>query len=251
MAPSKKVRLRKGFDPVWNFLTILLIIGIVAVVAVTGILYMNPYLAFNPYPPEQIPPTVVIPTSEKPTEGPLVFPPTWTPTATLEPTATRTPAPTSTSTSTPVPPTPPLGTPPTETPTYIPGAYSFEIIGSPEAIASTTFRPDSGCNGMWLAGRVLDISGAPLNQMIIQLHGSIGGKLIDGTGLMISVSGFAPIYGPAGYEFWLADKPIASRGTLWVQLTDQANLALSPKIYFDTYDDCSKNLILINFKQVR
>jgi hypothetical protein len=59
------------------------------------------------------------------------------------------------------------------------------------------------------------------------------------------------IYGPGGYEFELGEGPVASTQTLWVQLLDQAMLPLSDKIYFDTFSECDKNLILINFNQVR
>jgi len=38
---------------------------------------------------------------------------------------------------------------------------------------------------------------------------------------------------------------------MWVRLIDQARLPLSPKVYFDTYEDCHRNLIVINFRQVR
>jgi hypothetical protein len=36
-----------------------------------------------------------------------------------------------------------------------------------------------------------------------------------------------------------------------VQLFDQSMAPLSERVFFDTYDDCSQNLILINFRQVR
>jgi hypothetical protein len=65
------------------------------------------------------------------------------------------------------------------------------------------------------------------------------------------MTGLAPQYGLGGFEFTLADKPVASNGTLWIQLLDQQNLALSDRVYFDTFDDCQKNLIIIYFNQVR
>ena len=65
------------------------------------------------------------------------------------------------------------------------------------------------------------------------------------------MTGTAPEYGKGGYEFVLADQPIASTNTLWIQLLDQADLPLSDKIYFSTYDTCEQNLILINFQQVK
>ena len=53
------------------------------------------------------------------------------------------------------------------------------------------------------------------------------------------------------YEFVLGDTPIPSTQLLWVQLFDQAMLPLSEQINFDTFEECDKNLILINFNQVR
>ncbi len=46
-------------------------------------------------------------------------------------------------------------------------------------------------------------------------------------------------------------KPWLLRSAVWVQLLDQEGYALSPRVYFNTYADCEKNLILVNFKQVR
>ena len=69
--------------------------------------------------------------------------------------------------------------------------------------------------------------------------------------MLMNLTGVALNYGRSGYEFTLADHPIASKQSAWVQLLDQSNLPLSPKVYFNTYEDCSKNLIIVNFKQVR
>jgi hypothetical protein len=65
------------------------------------------------------------------------------------------------------------------------------------------------------------------------------------------MTGMVSTYGPGSYEFELATEPVASEQTLWVQLFDQAMLPLSDKVYFDTFDDCERNLILIQFNQVR
>jgi hypothetical protein len=69
---------------------------------------------------------------------------------------------------------------------------------------------------------------------------------------MISLTGVALNYGRVGYyEFTLADEPIASEEALWVQLLDQSSTPLSKRIYFETFESCDKNLIIVNFKQVR
>jgi hypothetical protein len=68
-------------------------------------------------------------------------------------------------------------------------------------------------------------------------------------GFTTTVSGIAPAYGKSGYEFFLGTVPIGSRGQLYLQIVDQAGLPLSDNIYIDTYNDCSKNLVLVRFKK--
>ena len=100
---------------------------------------------------------------------------------------------------------------------------------------------------MGVGGQALDMQDAPIVGTTIELGGWLGTDAVD----MLSLTGTALQYGPAGYEFTLSDHPIAALKTLWVQLLDQAGLPLSNRVYFTTYDDCTKNLILITFKQVR
>ena len=100
---------------------------------------------------------------------------------------------------------------------------------------------------MGVGGQALDLSGAPVQWLIVQLGGVLDGKQIE----QLTMTGTATQYDKGGFEFTLADEPIESTNTLWVQLLDQAGLPLSEKIYFDTFEDCDKNLIVINLKQVR
>jgi hypothetical protein len=119
--------------------------------------------------------------------------------------------------------------------------------GSPIAIASLAFHPEAGCNWMGIAGQVFNLSGAPISTSVtVHLEGVLASNQKD----LTSLSGTATQYGEAGYEIVLASKPIASSGALWVQLLDQAGLPLSEQQYFDTYDSCDKNLIVINFRQL-
>ena len=103
---------------------------------------------------------------------------------------------------------------------------------------------------MGVAGQVFDLNGAPVTGLLIQLGGRIPG--VDIPRDMISLTGAALNYGRVGYyELSLSDTPVASRETAWVQLVNQEFVPLSQKIYFNTFDTCDKNLIIINFKQVR
>jgi hypothetical protein len=63
------------------------------------------------------------------------------------------------------------------------------------------------------------------------------------------VSSIAPAYGQSGYEFFLGAVPISSDGLLYIQILDQAGLPLSDNVYIDTFNDCSKNLVLVRFRK--
>jgi hypothetical protein len=117
----------------------------------------------------------------------------------------------------------------------------------PSAIDASVLNPERGCNWMGIGGQVLDLQGRPLTGVTVQLGGTLEGRSIT----LNSLTGTARQYGEAGFEFTLSDLPIASNGTLWVRLADQASLPLSGRQSFDTYAECEKNLIIINFKQIR
>ena len=248
---------RHARDAFWNFLTLLVILGMLAVAGFFGFIFLNPTSPINPYPPAALPATLVLPSA---TSTPLPPPATatatpfgWkpstdTPTATVPVTPSDTaipftptntlPGPQATSTVNPQF----TASPTDDTDAY----YTFAVESAPEAVAATLFSTARGCQWMGVAGRVLDMQGRPVTGLIVQLSGTLGESLINQT----SLTGLALQFGQSGYEFKLADTPIPSQSTLWVRLVDQANLPLSPKVRFDTYSDCSKNQILINFKQV-
>ena len=102
---------------------------------------------------------------------------------------------------------------------------------------------------MVVGGQVVDMSGGPVTGLVIRLGGGLPGVSIPDN--LMSLTGVAPNYGRAGYEFTLADMPIRSRDSLWVQLLNQVGGPLSAKVYFDTYDNCEQNLIIVDFKQVK
>jgi hypothetical protein len=131
----------------------------------------------------------------------------------------------------------------------ITGSFAFEVQqGSPSAIAGAEFHPEAGCNWLGVAGQATSLNGEAVKGLFVQLGGSMPGVASMDNLVM---TGLAPQYGQGGFEFTLADKLVASEGTMWIQLLDQQNLPLSDRIYFNTYDDCQKNLIIIHFTQVR
>ena len=235
----------------WNILTILVLLAAVIIGLYFLTIFTNPQMALNPWPPPTDVPVLVV---EGPTDTPtvtptprIVLPATWTPVPTDIPTDTPTTTPTSTETPTQTP-----GITPSPTPTTGPSPtapkYTFVLqTGSPLAIQNITHL-DLGCNWMGVAGQAFSLNQAPVVGLFIQLGGTLEGQPIE---TKLSMTGTAPEYGKGGFEFFISDKPVDSTKTLWVQLLDQANLPLSDKVTFNTFASCEKNLILINFKQVK
>ncbi len=233
---------RGSADVIWNILTVVVLLTTLCIGTFFLMVFINPYSGLNPFPPPTLPPTIEFPT---PTNTPKQLPPTWTPTP-VPPTATWTPVPTDTPTPT-ASPTPEAAVIVTDTPTPEQTTPPFALQpGNPVAIpAGVGGHPD--CDWMGVAGQVIDLRGAPLTNQLIKVTGTLEGQTIE----VIAITGLATQYGPAGYEITLANKPIASTGTLTVQMFDQAGLPLSEPVVIDTYDTCDKNLILVNFVQIR
>jgi hypothetical protein len=220
---------RKGLsDTSWNRMTLVFFIATIMTAILMVSIFLQPNSGLNPFPPVVIPPTVIIP-SVIPTEQ-VTFTPLPPTEVFVLPSATVTGGtvwPTSKVTN---------------------SAYSFVVQpGSPANVSSSIMRPDDGCNWLGIGGQVVDMQGAPIVGLRVQLYGSFHGKIKTVT----SLTGTVDRYGPAGYELTIADYPSATTHTLWVQLFNQSGGALSDKVYFDTFTGCEKNLIIIHFKQVK
>ena len=246
---------------IWNILTIVVVLLTLCLCLGFGLLMINPQISYNPFPPPTQPVEAEYPTATPTPKS--VLPPTWTPAPTLLSTPTQEPTntlvPTNTSqpidTSTPsiLTETPgdgtPTGTPVlvTPSPTVSEGMPFVLHPGDPVAIGNIGHQ-ELGCAWMGVAGRAFDLSGAPIEQgLFVQLGGTLNDEPVE----MLGMLGMVSTYGPGSYEFELSDTPVDSSQLLYVQLFDQAMLPLSDQIYFDTFADCEKNLILINFNQVR
>lgn len=202
---------RSRMDLVWIILTVLTLLCLVCVAGTALMIFTNPNVAFNPFPPPTLPPLMKLPT-ETPTDVVYELPPTWTATYTAEPSPTQTAAPSATQPATPTPititPSPVFTLPPP------PGGYPFEVrAGNPKAIPNI-YHPELGCSWMGVGGQVIDMSNAPVIGLIIKLGGRLPGGAMSNE--LISLTGLALSYGRSGYEFKLADQPIASNGQLWI-----------------------------------
>jgi hypothetical protein len=225
---------------VFNLLTLLVVLLVCGVGMLILVVFINPYIALNPFPPPILPALVVLPTAT-PTPQ-LSLPPTWTPTAVLHPTSTRTPRPTPTK----IPTEPASSAEPSgETPEASVRMQFVLQPGNPVAIANIG-HPDLGCSWMGIAGQATGLDKSPVKGLLIQLGGALNGKNM----VPVTLTGTASQYGEGGYEFTLSEKPVASNDSLWVQLLSQEGKPLSERVYFDTFSDCDKALILLNFNQI-
>ncbi len=221
----------------WDLLSILVLLVTICIGAYFLLIFMNPMSQLNLLKPvdPNAPPTW--------TPTPLQLEPTWTASPTIEPTVTETPRPT----FTPLPsPTFFSLVPPTKTPvpTSTPKA---PFSGSFTSIASTIIHPESACNWLGVGGTVVDTNNSDVIGIPIRLVGTLNGKRIE----MTTVSGTSSSYGKSGFEFFLGPVPLASNGTLSIQMFDLSSIPLSNNISISTFNDCSKNMTLVRFKKNR
>lgn len=161
---------------------------------------------------------------------PVVIPSSQDTTATAQPADTKEPTPAPTV---------------THTPTLEPLPFTLE--GEPETLTSDLLRPGLGCDVLIIAGQVKDLRDDPIKNLTIHLFGELGGFEID----MYRIAGSETTYGESGYEFVLEGLVVESEDTLFIQLVDTNDIPFSRAYAVRTYAECKRNMILINFKQVR
>lgn len=230
----------------WILGTVYFLIMAVLLFGYFGYTFINPYHNYNPWSPTN-------PADVPPTFTPIPPPPTNTPippTPTLDPAIPATPTATSVleSLNTPTP----EGFLPSQTPAVVdmssptppPGGGPLFVMqeGNPVYQAHS-----NGCGGLYVAGVVLGIDGAPRPLMLVRVQGLLAGAAL---GQEDALSGGATQYGPSGYEIKLADAPVDS-SNIWLELWDiDSGELVSGSIVFTTFNDCNRNLVIINFVQV-
>jgi len=153
----------------------------------------------------------------------------------VEPTATSTATPTAKATYTPEP---------TFTSTPVP--YTLQLM-NPYYLTNFT-HVDLGCDWMGVAGQIFNKDGLVQKEILIKAGGDIhGAAIVEDMTMPLAESEIDLAYGPGGYELTLALSPADTEDTIWIQLYNLAGDPLSEKVHLTTYDDCLKNLILINF----
>jgi len=145
---------------------------------------------------------------------------------------------------------------PTETPTELPTETSIPQItitpfpftlqsGTPAYIKNFA-HPSYGCDWLGVVGQIFDGNGKPLINHVVTITGKIEGKIVD----FVGITGVpqADIYGPGGFEIQIADHVFASEKALYIQVSNLDGIPISDSFPFDTFSDCEKNLVVINFQ---
>ncbi len=228
----------------WNLMSTLLVLAIFIFLFISVLIYQNPYSRLNPFPPaaltavEILPTATVAFTATLPVQDVFIPPvttasvqPSRTPDAVAEPTHSAAPS----------------ATPAVNSNTEGKSDFPFVQQPQPSAIQSTVLFSERGCDWMGVGGQVTDLQGRPYKGITVEMGGKLNGIALYDS----SVSGDAPAYGAAGFEFGLSDHPLDSQGHIWLRLVDQKGNPLSDMVFIDTFKQCSQNLIIVNFRQVK
>lgn len=227
-----------------NLLTFLFLLASLLLAAYFGYTFANPHHPLNPLaPPDQ---AAEIQTPEATPTMPAVENETEAAAQQAE-TEVQLAAPTSTLTPATAATLPPF---PTATPVVI-NTLSPTLTDAPRKFAahegSPSYLPYSGgCTGLYIAGNITDIDDNPVMLMTVRASGTLGGKDI----LIEVLSGSNTNYTVSGWEIKLSDSLIASSGEIIVALYRQGGWEpISEELRIDTFNDCSRNLIVVNFIQ--
>jgi len=127
-------------------------------------------------------------------------------------------------------------------PTPFPDVWYIIQPGTPLAVYNTPHEA-AGCSWLGVGGQVFGQDTVPVLGLSILVGGTLDGYQVGSLG----TTGMETNIGEGGYEVTLADHPVDSNGTLWIQIVDSIGNPLSDKTYFDTINNCERNFVLINF----
>ena len=166
-------------------------------------------------------------------------------TSTVEETLAATATEIATSTPTAIPPTATATAIPSATPTATSVPMAYDVQTTTPVFMTNFAHTDAACNWQGIAGQVFDKSGNTVNNFVIKISGTYNNAALSS----LAVTGLASVYGPGGYEVVLGTTAIDSTDLLSIQVFDATGKAVTNSLKFSTSSDCSKNLVIINFKE--
>ena len=135
----------------------------------------------------------------------------------------------------------------TKTITPISVTKMFEIQQSSPVYMQNFVHSSAGCDWLGVAGQVFDMSGNQVKNLVVVVEGVLSSESFEG----LALTGMSNSYGPGGYEIVLGNKPINSSNSVFIELYDLAGESLTNSFALNTFAECNKNLIIINFQQIK
>lgn len=107
-------------------------------------------------------------------------------------------------------------------------------------------HPELGCNWMAVIGQVFVAEDRTVVGLVVEVTGILDGLEFTRLGL----TGNAVAIGPGGFEVRLADYPIISEGKVQVNLLDLTGNQVADPVFINTYTDCKRQLIVVNYAKI-
>jgi len=126
----------------------------------------------------------------------------------------------------------------------ISAGYPFALNSSSPRYLPEFTQPDAGCAWVGVAGQVFDQAGAPVEGVVVLVKGYFNNQLLD----LQTLSGLQKAYGESGFEVQIGAQAADTHNALTIQLVNSKFEALSGVYALATYNDCQRNLILVNFQ---
>jgi len=134
---------------------------------------------------------------------------------------------------------------PTSLPSVTPTQLPFAIQADTPVYTENFGYPDAGCNWLGVGGQIFDSDGEPIINLVIWIRGSINEVPFEAIALTGTAEGAK--YGPGGYEAVLNNAVLESSDAFSIQVLDLNGNILTEPYFFDTFEQCDQNLIIINF----
>lgn len=123
-------------------------------------------------------------------------------------------------------------------------SYPYRLQSGTPAVLQNFLNTDS-CNYLGVGGQVFKLNGEAVTGLVVEITGTLNGKNV----LFLGLTGNAQNLGPGGYELKIGAQPVDSSGTLKIQIFNLNGVPQTPLVPINTYADCNKNFILVNFSE--
>jgi hypothetical protein len=131
----------------------------------------------------------------------------------------------------------------TATPNAKPETWIYESQAGSPKYTKNFAHPESACKWSGIAGQVFGPNGAPQSDVVVVVSGDSNGTPVD----LLGFTGASVAYGEGAFEMEFPKGPVRTYDSIQIQLFDLAGNQLSKAYSFDTYADCTKNLVVFNF----